>query len=79
MTNWGEIGVETLIPLNGAAVSGIGVVGMVHVFFDYLFPNTIGKPISPDRDSIDIRLRSWPVRLTNATAIVRRSAMRGGR
>lgn len=45
MTNWGEIGLEALIPLNGAAGSSIGVVGMVHVFFDDLFPNSIGKPI----------------------------------
>jgi len=45
MARWGEIGLEALIPLNKAAGTNVGVVGLVHFFFDDLFPNTIGKPI----------------------------------
>ena len=45
MTDWGEIGLEALIPLDHAAGTHVGVVGMVHFFFDDLFPDTIGKPI----------------------------------
>ncbi len=44
MAQWGEIGLEALVPLNRAAGSNVGAVGLVHVFFDDLFPNTIGKP-----------------------------------
>ncbi len=45
LATWGEIGVEALIPLNKAAGTNVGVVGLVHFFFDDLFPTTIGKPI----------------------------------
>ena len=45
LAQWGEVGVEALIPLNKAAGTNVGVVGLVHFFFDDLFPNTIGKPI----------------------------------
>ena len=45
MADWGEIGLEALIPLNKAAGTNVGVVGLVHFFFDDLFPTTIGKPI----------------------------------
>ena len=42
---WGEIGLEALIPMNKAAGTNVGVVGLVHLFFDDLFPNSLGKPI----------------------------------
>jgi hypothetical protein len=45
MADWGEIGLEALIPMNKAAGTNVGAVGLVHFFFDDLFPNTIGKPI----------------------------------
>lgn len=45
MTNWGEVGVEALIPLNRATGTTVGAVGLVHFFFDDLFPHTIGRPI----------------------------------
>ncbi len=47
LTDWGEFGLEALIPLNHATGTNVGVVGLVHLFFDDLFPNTIGKPIIP--------------------------------
>ena len=45
LADWGEVGLEALIPLNKAAGTNVGVVGLVHFFFDDLFPNTIGRPI----------------------------------
>ncbi len=45
MAQWGEIGLEALVPLNKTAGTNVGAVGLVHFFFDDLFPNTIGKPI----------------------------------
>ena len=45
LAQWGEIGLEALIPLNKAAGTNVGVVGLVHVFFDDLLPNSLGKPL----------------------------------
>jgi len=46
MAQWGEVGVEALIPLNRTAGTNVGVVGLVHFFFDDLFPNSpLGRPI----------------------------------
>ncbi len=45
LADWGEVGLEALIPLNKAEGTNVGVVGLVHFFFDDLFPNTIGRPI----------------------------------
>ena len=45
MANWGEVGLEAVIPLNKASGTNVGAVGLVHFFFDDLFPHTIGKPI----------------------------------
>jgi len=36
---------ELLWPLNGAAAHGLGVIGQFHLYFDDLFPNTLGKPL----------------------------------
>ena len=41
----GPISAEVLWPLNGAAGHNIGVIGMFHLFFDDLMPNTLGKPL----------------------------------
>ena len=45
MAGWGELGIEARIPLNKAAGTHVGVVGLVHFFLDDLFPNSIGKPV----------------------------------
>ena len=45
MAQWGEVGVEALIPANRAAGTTVGVAALVHLFFDDLYPNSIGKPI----------------------------------
>ena len=45
LANWGEIGLEALIPLNKAAGTNVGAVGLVHFFLDDLFPHSIGRPI----------------------------------
>jgi hypothetical protein len=36
---------ELLWPLNGAAGHGLGVIGQFHLYFDDLFPNSLGKPL----------------------------------
>lgn len=45
MADWGQAGIEALIPLNRAAGTTVGVVGMLHFFFDDLFPTSLGKPL----------------------------------
>ena len=47
MANWGEVGVEALVPLNRAGGPNVGAVALVHFFFDDLFPTSIGKPLFP--------------------------------
>jgi len=47
VANWGQVGVEALVPLNKAAGPNVGAVALVHFFFDDLFPTSIGKPIFP--------------------------------
>ena len=42
---WYQVGIEALIPLNKAAGTNVGVIAQFHVFFDDLFPNTLGKPV----------------------------------
>jgi hypothetical protein len=36
---------ELLWPLNGATNHGLGVIGQFHLYFDDMFPNTLGKPL----------------------------------
>jgi len=36
---------ELLWPLNGATAHGIGAIGQFHLYFDDLFPTTLGKPL----------------------------------
>jgi hypothetical protein len=36
---------ELLMPLNGASQHGLGVIGQFHLYFDDMFPNTLGKPL----------------------------------
>jgi len=45
LAQWGEVGLEALVPMNKAAGSNVGAVLLVHFFFDDLFPNSIGKAL----------------------------------
>ncbi len=38
-------GAELLIPLNAAAGTSIGFIAQFHLYFDDLFPNSLGKPL----------------------------------
>ncbi|HEY4173537.1 MAG TPA: hypothetical protein VGM42_10960 [Rhodopila sp.] len=40
------VGVEALIPGNSATGSHVGVIAQFHLYFDDLFPNSLGKPIA---------------------------------
>ncbi|HYM72338.1 MAG TPA: hypothetical protein VET89_05105 [Stellaceae bacterium] len=40
-----EFAVEALLPATRATGSGIGVTAQVHVALDFLFPNSIGRPL----------------------------------
>jgi hypothetical protein len=40
-----QFGVEALIPANKASGSNVGVIAQFHLFFDDLFPNSLGKPL----------------------------------
>jgi hypothetical protein len=40
-----QVGVEALIPATKAAGTNVGVIAQFHLFFDDLFPNTLGKPL----------------------------------
>ena len=40
-----QVGVEALIPANHASGRYVGVITQLHLFFDDLFPTTLGKPL----------------------------------
>jgi hypothetical protein len=40
-----QVGLEAIIPVNGASGSGIGVLGQVHLYLDDMFPKTVGQPL----------------------------------
>lgn len=40
-----SLSTEVIWPLNGNSGHGIGVTGQFHLYFDDLFPNTLGKPL----------------------------------
>jgi hypothetical protein len=40
-----QIGLEAMIPINGASGKHVGVLAQLHFFFDDLFPNSLGKPL----------------------------------
>jgi hypothetical protein len=42
-----QVGLEALIPLNKGAGPHVGFVAQVHLFFDDLFPNSLGRPLLP--------------------------------
>jgi hypothetical protein len=41
-----QVGIEALIPMNRQTGHNVGVIVQVHLFFDDLFPRTLGKPIT---------------------------------
>ncbi len=45
MADWGEVGVEALVPLNRATGTTVGAVGLVHLFLDDLLPHSLGRPV----------------------------------
>ena len=47
LANWGQIGVEALIPLNRTTGTTVGAVALVHLFLDDLLPSTLGRPLFP--------------------------------
>jgi hypothetical protein len=40
------VGLEALVPGNKDTGSHLGVIAQFHLYFDDLFPNSLGKPIS---------------------------------
>ena len=42
-----QLGVEATIPINERSGKHVGVLGLVHVFIDDLFPHSLGRPIFP--------------------------------
>jgi hypothetical protein len=40
-----ELGVEALVPVTRATGKGVGVIAQLHLSLDFLFPDTIGKPL----------------------------------
>jgi len=40
-----QIGLEAIIPVNGASGNGVGILGQVHLYLDDMFPKTIGQPL----------------------------------
>jgi hypothetical protein len=39
------VGIEALIPGNKQTGSHVGVIAQFHLYFDDLFPNSLGKPL----------------------------------
>lgn len=44
-TNYGQIGMEAMIPVNRRSGEDVGGILELRVFFDRLLPNTLGKPL----------------------------------
>ena len=42
-----ELGIAAEIPVNSNSGKSVGVLGLIHLFIDDLFPNSIGRPIFP--------------------------------
>ncbi|RMH20831.1 MAG: hypothetical protein D6698_03535 [Gammaproteobacteria bacterium] len=40
-----ELGLSAQVPLNDTTGNDVGVIGLIHVFVDDLFPNTLGRPL----------------------------------
>ncbi len=42
-----QFGLEATIPINTRSGKNVGVLGLVHVFIDDLFPHSLGRPLFP--------------------------------
>jgi hypothetical protein len=42
-----ELGVEASVPINTRSGKNVGILGLVHVFIDDLFPQSLGRPLFP--------------------------------
>jgi hypothetical protein len=40
-----QVGLEAVIPLNGASGTGVGFLGQLHLYLDDMFPKTFGQPL----------------------------------
>ena len=40
-----QVGVEAVIPVNGASGTSVGFLGQVHLYLDDIFPKTVGQPL----------------------------------
>ena len=40
-----QVGLEAVIPVDGASGSGVGFLGQFHLYLDDMFPNTFGQPL----------------------------------
>jgi len=45
INRYGQLGVEAQIPVNRATGNHVGVLFQAHLFFDDIFPNSLGKPL----------------------------------
>jgi len=45
VSNYFQVGLEAIIPINRDSGRNVGVLAQLHVYLDDLFPTTIGKPI----------------------------------
>jgi hypothetical protein len=44
-----QVGLEAVIPINGASGHGVGVQAQLHFFLDDIFPRGIGRPLLESR------------------------------
>jgi hypothetical protein len=40
-----QVGLEAMVPINRQSGTGVGVIGQLHLYLDYMFPSTIGQPL----------------------------------
>jgi hypothetical protein len=40
-----QVGLEAVIPVNGASGRGVGFLGQLHLYLDDIFPTTYGQPL----------------------------------
>jgi len=40
-----QLGLEAVIPMNSRSGKNVGVLGLVHFFFEELFPGSLGRPV----------------------------------
>lgn len=43
--HWGQLALESTIPINQRTGSHVGLLFQMHFYFDDIFPNTLGKPL----------------------------------